>query len=109
MVRARGERGSATPLLLALVAVVLLGVAGASRVGDAAVRRARADATADVVALAGATAGETSAAEVAHRNRASVAEVRTRRDGAVQVEVQRDGLLARAAARVVADPLEPGA
>jgi hypothetical protein len=104
----RDERGSAAPLLLALLAVTVVVVAGVARVGGAAVHRARADATADVVALAAATADPAAAEDVARRGGARLIELRTRADGAVEVRVERSGVVARAAARAVAHPAAEG-
>lgn len=106
--RAGGERGSAVllvPVALALCVAMLLGVA---RLGDGAVRRARADGVADLVALAGAVDGPRAAEAVAAANGAEL--LGTSRVGeAVRVEVRVEGLAARAAARPTERPTLWGA
>jgi secretion/DNA translocation related TadE-like protein len=52
--RSRGDRGSATVLAAAMVAVVLFVTAAGAYLGAAVVARHRAQATADLAALAGA-------------------------------------------------------
>jgi len=54
MIPARSERGAATVWMLAVLAVGLLVVVGAARLGVAAVAAARADGAADAAALAAA-------------------------------------------------------
>jgi hypothetical protein len=60
------------PAALALAAALLLGV---SRLGDAAVRRSRCDAVADLTALAAVTGGDGGAREVAGANGTSVVRI----------------------------------
>lgn len=91
-------------LVVAAVLLVAACVAlGAARVGAAAAGRARADATADLVALAGALDGATGAQRVASRNGATVVSFRTLPVGssgpAVVVVVDRSGIRSTAAAR----------
>jgi hypothetical protein len=92
-----GQRGSVVLVLPALVLVAALLGLGSARLGDAALARARADAVADVVALAAVSGGGTSAREVARRGGAALVE--HRRSGEVhQVVVRVDGVRAEAAA-----------
>jgi hypothetical protein len=75
--RARGERGAATllvlPAALALCAVLL---GATARLGAAATVRARADAVADLVALAAVTGDRVGAEEVATANGGRLLELR---------------------------------
>lgn len=63
--RRRSASGSVSVLVLAVVVLTAGLAAGLTRVGDAALRAARADAVADLSALAAAAGGTTAAAEVA--------------------------------------------
>jgi hypothetical protein len=102
---ARGERGSALltgVVVLAVVAVCLLGLA---RVGTAAVQRARADAVADLTALAAVSAGATGAARVATASGAELVEHHPQPDGSVRVAIQLGAARASAAAAPIGDPL----
>lgn len=92
-----GQRGSVVLVLPALVVVAALLGLGTVRLGDAAVERARADAVADVVALAAVSGDVTSAREVARRGGGALVE--HRRSGDLhEVVVQVDGVRAAAAA-----------
>ncbi len=94
----RTERGSASLVLLAGLAVAVVLATGVARVGDAAARRARADATADVVALAAVTGGDDAAAAIAAANGAEVRRLRRLGDTVV-VDVTASGATSVAAAR----------
>lgn len=76
----------------------MVAVVGIARVGDATARRARADAAADLVALAGAVGGPDGAAEVARAMRTAVVAFEGGDDPPVVVTVERDGVVSRAAA-----------
>jgi precorrin-3B methylase len=78
---------------------------GLSRLGAAAVGRARADAVADMVALAGVTAGPEGAARVASASGARLVEHHEQADGSVRVSVQLGSTGASAAAAPVGAPL----
>jgi len=94
----RTERGAASPLLAAGVAVAVVCAVGVLRVGDAAARRARADAAADLSALAHVTGDLDAATAVARANGAVV--TGHRRTGAARVvTIDLDGVVATAAAR----------
>ena len=100
---ARTERGAATPLLAAGVATVVVCAVGVLRVGEAAAQRARADAVADLSALAHVTGGLEGATAVAHANGAVV--TGHRRTGTARVvTIGLDGVLATAAARPAGSP-----
>jgi hypothetical protein len=92
------ERGQATPLVLVVVLFVALTLAGVGRLGIAASQRASAQATADAVALAGASHDEAAATEVATANGASLQRF-VMEGETVLVEVRRDGVVAHARAR----------
>lgn len=85
-------------LVAALVVLVVVLTIGIARLGDAVLRRARAQAVADVVALAAATRGTDAASEVAARNRAVVVAVAGGSGAPVAVTVRLGGATARAAA-----------
>lgn len=63
-----GERGSAVPLAAALIGVALLVMFALGELGQIAVTRAKAQAAADVAALAGVYEGRPGAADLARRN-----------------------------------------
>ncbi|MFI5044126.1 MAG: hypothetical protein ACHQDC_04985 [Acidimicrobiales bacterium] len=92
-----GQRGSAllvVPVCVAVVAALALGI---GRIGDAAHRRARADAVADLVALAAVTGGDEAGTEVAQANRATMVTVSAA--GSVRtVVVDLDGVRSSASA-----------
>jgi hypothetical protein len=85
------------PVALAVTAVCLLGTA---RVGEAALGRARADAVADLSALAAVIGGDVGAARVAEANGGRVVAVRGGSDTRT-VTVEVDGVAAVAAAAPV--------
>lgn len=92
-----GQRGSVVLVLPALVLVAALLGLGTVRLGDAAVARARADAVADVAALAAVSGDVSSARAVARRGGGALVE--HRRSGQLhEVVVQVDGVRAAAAA-----------
>jgi hypothetical protein len=70
--RPSSEEGAVTVLVAALLAVTALLALGLGRLGAAAVDRARADAVADLVALAAVTADEEGARRVAAASAATV-------------------------------------
>lgn len=95
----RGQRGSAA--LLVVVAAACLTVplaAGTARLGEAAHRRARVDAVADLAALAAVTGGTDAAAGLADDNGGRLVAATTAADGATVVEVELLGVRSRAAA-----------
>jgi hypothetical protein len=95
--RVRAERGSALLLGPAAVALCAVVLAGTVRIGVVTTRRARADAVADLTALAAVTGGQPSADAVARANGARVVAVRV--DGSIAtVLVDADGARARASA-----------
>lgn len=94
----RGQAGSATLLVVGVVALTVVVIAGSTRLGDAVLRQQRVQAVADVTALAGAVGGRSEASRVAQRNRAAVVAAATAADGAFGVTVRRDGVAASAAA-----------
>jgi len=95
------ERASAVPLVAAALVVVVAALAALAVVADSLAGAARADATADLVALAGADGGPGAATDVARANGASVASLRA--SGAVTVAVlERGGHQAVAAAALEA-------
>ena len=94
----RSQQGSATPLLLAVVVFVVVGTTGVARVSDAAVRRARVEAAADLVALAAVDGDHDRALTVARVVGADLLGSRARDDGGVEVTLELDGVVAEAAA-----------
>ena len=92
-----GQRGSVVLVLPALVVVAALLALGTAQLGHAAAARARADAVADVVALAAVSGEVTSAREVARRGGGALVEHR-RSAARHEVVVQVDGVRAAAAA-----------
>lgn len=93
-----GERGAAALLMVAVLVVTFTMVLGVVRVGDAVLRRHRAQLVADVSALA-AVGGEATAADrVARTNGAVVRGVTVADDGTVVVIIELDGVRALAAA-----------
>jgi hypothetical protein len=79
-------------------------VAGVGRLGTATVQRARADAAADMTALAVVVGDRSTAARVAEASGATVIEVVDRPGGASQVVVERGGVRSIAAAAPVGAP-----
>lgn len=96
--RTCSERGSVSPIVLAVVAVAVVVTGGVERLGDAASGRARADAIADLAALAAVTGGHPAAAAVARADGADLVDV-DRRGGTTVVVVRHRGVEAVAAAR----------
>lgn len=94
----RPERGSVSLIVAAGVALAAVMAIGVARVGDASWRRARADATADMVALAAVTGGDDGSRAVAAANGAEVRSVRRVGDTVV-VDVVAAGVSSSAAAR----------
>ena len=83
-----GQRGQATPLVLAVVAVVVVMLMGAARFGGRVVAQEQAQAAADAAALAGAVGGRPAAERLAAAN------------GGELVAFTTDGLTAQATVRV---------
>jgi hypothetical protein len=102
--RSRDQQGSVTLLVAGALLLAALVAGGLAELGAAAADRARVDAVADVVALAGVTGGRAAAAELAGRNGARLTGwldgfgVGDGPVGRVVVEVARNGISARAAA-----------
>jgi hypothetical protein len=88
--------------VLVIVGVTLVGLA---RIGDATLRRARADALADVSALAAVHGGRSAAERVAAAGEGSLVGYRDGVEGAVQVTVELAGARAGAAAAPLGTPL----
>ena len=76
----RNMRGSATPLLVALVVLTGVMVIEIGRLGHAAVSRAQAQTAADAAALAGAAEGRQAAGELAAANHGRLVEYRQAAD-----------------------------
>jgi hypothetical protein len=94
----RGDRGQATPLAAATVALVVVALVGLVPVGTAARDRARARTAADAAALAGAAEGEEAARALAEGNGGALLDFE--RSGAeVVVEVRVGDATAHARAR----------
>lgn len=92
------ERGAAALLVVAVLAVTFAMVLGTARVGDAVLRRHRAQLVADVAALAAVGREATAADRVARANGAMVRAVTVADGGTVVVTVELDGARATAAA-----------
>lgn len=92
------ERGAAALMVVAVLAVTLAMVLGTARVGDAVLRRHRAQLVADVSALAAVGVEATAADRIARANGAVVRAVTVAEDGTVVVTVELDGARATAAA-----------
>lgn len=95
---ARTERGAAVLLVAAVMVVAVALALGTARVGDAMLRRHRAQAVADVAALAAAVADSTAAHRVARANGAVVVDTASAGDGTVRVTIELDAARAVAAA-----------
>lgn len=94
------ESGSVLPLMVLVVVVLALSAVVVGRLGEAATLRARAQAAADAVALAGAAEGREVAVQVATANDARVVEYSEQgRDTEVTVEVGSARATARATRR----------
>jgi hypothetical protein len=93
--------------VVALVAIVGVALVGIARMGDAALRRARADALADVSALAAVQGGRSAAERVATAGDGSLIEYRDEPEGAVELSVELAGARAAAAAAPLGAPLSP--
>lgn len=100
----RDERGSVGPLMIAFVVVAALGVTAVAQLGDAAVRRARVEAHADVAALAVVTAGTERASSALARSGAQLADVVSHPDGARTVVVELAGVRSSATAAPRGEP-----
>jgi uncharacterized membrane protein len=92
------ERGSVVPLGAAVVGVALLVLLGVARLGEVAVDRARAQAAADMAALAGVFEQRSGAADLADRNGGELIGYQESTDS-VSVVVAVRGVRARASAR----------
>lgn len=105
--RGRDQRGASSILAVALVAVAVALVAAIGLSTPALVEQARADAVADLAALAGVSGGPDAARTVAGRSgaeRVRVDAVPGATDGAVAVEVTVGGRSAVATAAPTGDP-----
>ena len=92
------ERGSVTLIVVAGLATAITLALGVVRLGDVAAGQARADAVADLTALAAVTGGDAGAQQVARSNGASI--TAQRRVGSTEVvTVSLAGRSAMAAAR----------
>ena len=108
----RGDRGSGTVLLLALVAVALVVAAMLGLLASAQLARGRAQSAADLGALAGAArllaghAGDpcATAAQVVRRNHAALSSCTDEGAGVVTVEVVVEGAAGSATASARAGP-----
>jgi len=87
-VHSHGQRGQATPLVLAVVAVVVVMLMGAARFGGRVVAQEQAQAAADAAALAGVSGGRPAADRLATVN------------GGELLAFAFDGLTAQATVRV---------
>jgi len=96
------------PIMASVLVVILVSTLGLARLGDAAVRRARVDSVADVVALAAVHDGRGGAERVASAAGGSVLEHRQAPDGSVQVLVGLGALSAAAAAAPLGAELDSG-
>lgn len=94
-----------TAVFLVICVVTLIGL---SRVGDAALRRERADALADVTALAAVQAGQDGASRVAAAAGARLGRVEQHADGTTLIELELQGVAARAAAAPLGAHLNGG-
>ena len=79
------ERAAAVPVVMVVLVVCATTLVGVARIGDAAIRRARADAIADVSALAAVDRGEAAAGAVAAASAAEVSAFSRSGDGTVRV------------------------
>lgn len=107
MSRARPEEGAATVLVAALLGVTALLTAGVGRLGGAAVERSRADAVADLVALAAVSGQGHDAYRVAERTGAHVVRLTVEPTGRAVVVV-RVGSATAVAAAAPGRPVIPG-
>lgn len=110
MSRPSSEEGAAGVLVAALLGVTALLVLGLGRLGGAAVERARADAVADLVALAAVTGDVDGASSVAAADGATVIRLDAETTGRRSVTVQVASVTAVAAAAPAPDghPVIPG-
>jgi hypothetical protein len=87
------------------LAVAALASTGVARLGEATAGRARADAVADLVALAAVDGGEPAGRAVARANGATVVRMAPTASGATSVRIALEGVHARAAAAAIGEPL----
>ena len=93
----RGHNGSATLVVAAVLMIAVLTTLAVGKVNSAVLQQRRAEAIADVTALASVSFGPESAAEVANANQASISSIRLHGTTNV-VEIQLFGHRASAAA-----------
>jgi len=105
LVETRSERGSVLPLILVICSVCVVCGLGLVRVGDAAAKRARADAVADVAALAGVAGGQRGAEEVIASARAGLVSFRQDSAEVVHVTVMVAGVTASATAAAIGEEI----
>ncbi len=98
-----GERGSAVPLAVGLIGLVLLLILALGELGQIAVTRAKAQAAADVAALAAVYEGRDGAADLARRNGGTLVGYDDS-DGRVAVRVRVGRVEAVATAEWVLEP-----
>ncbi|MHB1139767.1 MAG: hypothetical protein ACYC2O_12485 [Microthrixaceae bacterium] len=101
----RGGRGAVSLTVVLVLVVVAVAATGVVRVGDAALRRARVEAVADLTALAAVEGGPEAASAVATASGAHVVSVVAEPAGRVTIVVERAGVTARAAAAPLGDPV----
>ena len=92
------EVGQVLPLVAALMVVCGLAAIALGRLGERAAVRARAQAAADAVALAGAVEGRSGADRLAASNGGRLVSFVSDHDGGVRVDVDVGGVVARARA-----------
>ena len=110
MTQPSAEEGAAGVLVAALLGVTALLVLGLGRLDGAAVERARADAVADLVALAAVTGGADGAQRVATADDATVVHLDGSASGRRTVTVQTGSVtaVASAAPSPAGQPVIPG-
>ncbi len=101
------DRGQVTPLVAAMMAIVMVALVSLVPVGRALADRAHARTAADAAALAGAVDGEAAARALAHENGADLLSF-ARQDGEVVVRVRVGGADAFARARATGPRGTPG-
>ncbi|MSX00260.1 MAG: hypothetical protein F2809_04890 [Actinobacteria bacterium] len=101
------ERGAVVPTMLVICCLSAVCVVGLVHIGEAAVQRARADAVADVVALAAVGHGDDGAEKVSRAAGAELLNLRRVGPTAVQVSVMLNGARSSAAADALGDELPP--
>ncbi len=106
--RPRGQSGNAALVVMAAVVIGMVVLHGVARQSSTTIELHRAQATADLAALAGAIGGRDAASEVARRNGVRLVEWGTDGD-VVSVRVERGGVAGLAAATAGIGPVDPSA